>query len=113
MKQKYNLLLHDILLSIERIQEYIKECEYSDFKASQITIDATIRNLEIIGEAVSQIPNEIKEKYTDIPWKEIKDFRNVVIHKYRTLDLEILWDIIANRLDDLKIKIQSVKEYKK
>ena len=82
--------------------------DFEDFKQSRITIDATVRNLEIIGEAIAQLPLEMKNKYKNIPWQEIKDFRNVVIHKYHQLDLEILWDILEHKLIILQKQIEEV-----
>ena len=86
--------MKDIVDCINKIEEYTNVFDFEDFKKSPITIDASVRNLEIIGEAISQLPERIKEKYPDIPWQEIKDFRNVVIHKYHSVDVETLWDII-------------------
>ncbi len=71
-------------------------------------IDAAVRNLEIIGEAISQIPEDVKQKYSGVPWQEIKDFRNVVIHKYYRVDIDILWDIIQHKLDGLNDQIEEI-----
>jgi len=108
LPRKSSFFLKDILDSIEVIQEYIQEMDFEDFKQSRITIDATVRNLEIIGEAIAQLPLEMKNKYKNIPWQEIKDFRNVVIHKYHQLDLEILWDILEHKLIILQKQIEEV-----
>lgn len=114
MKRGFNLYLGDILECIRRIKEYTDELDVDDFKKNQLVIDATARNLEIIGEAAAQLQDWVKKRYTDIPWQDITDFRNVVIHKYHTLDLAIMWDIIKHKLDPLKKQIQHIlKEEKK
>ena len=113
MKQKFEIVLADILDAIDMIEEYTKDMEYTDFKTSRITVDATVRNLEIIGEAVSQLQEDIKKKYTDAPWQEIKNFRNVVIHKYRTVDMSILWDIIQHKLTPLHQQVEEILDKEK
>ena len=72
------------------------------------TIAAATRELEIIGEAVSQLPEEIKQKYPQISWQRVKDFRNVVVHQYLKVDIKILWDIITEKLPALQIQIEEV-----
>ena len=79
-----------------------------DFKKSGISTDATLRNLEIIGEATTQLQKDIKEKYYDIPWKDIQDFRIVVAHHYWSINQERVWDIIKTKLDPLKQQIQDI-----
>lgn len=108
MKRKSELYLKDILDSIKKIEGYIQSFDFEDFKNSSIVIDASVRNLEIIGEAVSQMSQEVKDKYLDVPWQEIKNFRNLIIHKYHRVDIEILWDIIKNKLDILRQQIKDV-----
>ena len=108
MKRRFELYLKDILGSIKKIEEYTQALDFEDFKNSSIIIDASVRNLEIIGEAVSQMPQGVKDKYLNVPWQEIKNFRNIVIHRYHSVDVEILWDIIKNKLEALKQQIKGV-----
>jgi uncharacterized protein with HEPN domain len=81
---------------------------YNKFAKDTKTIDAVIRNLEVIGEAARQVPDIIKQKYSDIPWKELIGLRNRVVHEYFGVDFEIVWEIITNDLPDLKEKIGNV-----
>ena len=97
---KYTLFLDDILLSMERINEYISDKDINSFKKDYKTTDAVIRNFEIIGEAVKNIPIEIKEKYPDIPWDEMYRLRNRISHEYFGIDYDIIWDITTNYLPD-------------
>jgi uncharacterized protein with HEPN domain len=69
-----------------KISEYIKDYSKEEFSNDQKTIDAVVRNIEIIGEAVSNIPEDIRNKYSKVPWKKIVGVRNIVIHKYFGVD---------------------------
>ena len=102
----YNLYTEDILESIGKIKKYTKGITFKQFSKDQKTIDAVIRNFEIIGEAAKQIPSEMKNKYSEIEWKSMIDFRNVIIHEYFGIDLEIIWNIIETKLTPLEKKIK-------
>ena len=105
-KRDFRLYLEDILESTKKIEGYIANLTYNDFVKDNKTIDAVVRNLETIGEAAKQIDEETKKKYDDIPWREIVDFRNRIIHGYFVIDYEIIWQIISKDLPDLKQKIE-------
>jgi len=96
------LFLNDILEAVLRIEEYTEGYEFDDFVRDRKTIDAVLRNLEIIGEAARYVPEEIKRKHTDVPWRRIIGLRNVVIHHYFGVDLNIVWTIIRFQLPELK-----------
>ena len=102
------MYFEDILTSIERISEYTQGFDFSDFKRDYKTVDAVIRNFEIIGEAAKNIPEDIKEKYTDVPWNEMYSLRNRISHAYFGIDYEIIWDIITNYLPDNKLQIEKI-----
>jgi uncharacterized protein with HEPN domain len=102
------MYLEDILLSINRIAEYIDSYTFSDFKRDYKTVDAVIRNFEIIGEASKNVPEEIKEQHPEVPWAEMYLLRNKVSHEYFGIDYEIIWDIAKNYLPENKIQIESI-----
>ncbi len=108
MKRRFDLYLKDVLNAIENVKEYIGDLDVEDVLKDRLRTDAILRNLEIIGEAVSQLPKEIKEKYKEIPWRDIKDFRNVVAHRYWKINLARIVDIIENKLDSLKQKVENI-----
>ena len=91
---------------IKKIEDYFGLMSFEEFSTDSKTIDAVVRNFEIIGEASRQLPKKIKDKYPDIEWKEMIDFRNVIIHEYFGVSLKIMWDIIKNELPSLKEKIK-------
>lgn len=87
-------LLH-IRDAIKKIEEYVGDYSYEQFLNDEKTQDAVIRQLEIIGEATTNLENEFKQKNDEIPWREISDFRNVLVHEYWDIDLEIVWRTIS------------------
>ena len=78
------------------------------FRSDKKTYFAVIRSLEILGEASHHLPEAIKEKYPDIPWRKMKDFRNLLIHEYFGVDADIVWNTIQNELIPLKVKVAKV-----
>lgn len=83
---------------MQRVQEYIVGFDLQQFKWDYKTVDAVIRNFEIIGEASKNVPHVIKEKYPNIPWEEMYRLRNRISHEYFGIDYEILWDIATKHL---------------
>jgi len=96
--RKNDLYLFDIIQSIQRIDEYIKDMDYNEFIKDNKTIDAVVRNLEVIGEASKHISIELKNKYPALPWEEMYYLRNKITHEYFGIDLAIIWNIIKNHL---------------
>lgn len=97
--------LSDIDEAIKRIESYTVRIDYQDFLKDTKTQDAVIRNLEIIGEAVKNLSNKLKEKYKDIDWKNIAGMRDKIIHFYFGVNWEIVWDVIHKRLPGIKQRI--------
>lgn len=92
------LYLEDIVLSMQRVQEYIAGFDFQQFKRDYKTVDAVIRNFEIIGEASKNLPKELKDQYPNIPWLEMYLLRNRISHEYFGIDYEIIWDIATMQL---------------
>lgn len=105
-KREATLYLEDIITSINRIYEYVDGLSLEKFTNDWKTIDAVIRNLEIIGEAARNMPEEMTEKYSDIPWGSMISMRNKVIHEYFGVDVDILWKTIK---EDLRILEEQIK----
>jgi uncharacterized protein with HEPN domain len=109
-ERNYRLYLTDIVESGTAILEYTKDISFEQFNHDRKTCSAVIRELEIIGEAVGKLPDDVKQKHLDVEWQDIKDFRNLLIHEYFGVDLEIVWKVIQ---DDLPGLLNSVKEMMK
>jgi uncharacterized protein with HEPN domain len=92
------LYLEDILTSMNRVEEYIEGLNFTKFKMDYKTVDAVIRNFEIIGEASKNVAQEIKERHTEVPWDEMYRLRNRISHEYFGIDYEIIWDIATQYL---------------
>ena len=107
-QRTYKMFLDDIQTAMSRIAEYIEGYDFDQFKKDYKTIDAVIRNFEIIGEASKKLDDKIKEKYPNIPWKEMYYLRNMISHEYFGVDYEILWDIAVNYLPENKIQIDQI-----
>lgn len=108
MKRDFTIYLKDILESINFIEEFINDMSFDEFKKDEKTSSATIRKIEIIGEAAKHIPKEVIAANKEIPWKEMAGMRDKITHDYFGIDYEIIWKVIKNRLPDLKTKIKRV-----
>jgi uncharacterized protein with HEPN domain len=103
------LFIDDINDSIQAIESFVEGLTQEDFKKDRKTFSATIRELEIIGEAVNNISDELKQKYLHVLWQEIKSFRNKIVHEYFGVDFRIVWDVITNELPILKRQIAQIQ----
>ncbi len=108
-KRDENLLLEDIIESVVKIQRYTADLDFEAFKNDDKTVDAVIRNFEIIGEAANRLPENYRKINHQINWNHIRGFRNRVVHEYFGVDLNIVWSIIENNLEDLKRQIRELK----
>lgn len=106
-------LLEDIIECIDNIFIYTKEMTYDEYLNNNMVQDAVERNYEIIGEAASNFDQPFREKYTEVDWRLLKDFRNVIIHKYFDISHEILWNAKEFELATLKEKIEEVLKAEK
>jgi len=108
MNKRVNVYLGHILESIDFINEYISKCSKKEFFSSWEKKDAVTRRLEIIGETVKHIPNNVRKNYPKIPWKKISGTRDKLIHDYFGVDYELTWNIIKIELPRLKKEIEKV-----
>jgi uncharacterized protein with HEPN domain len=107
-KREYIHFLEDISLAIDKIGRYTKGLDLEGFSKNEMVIDAVIRNFEVIGEAVNNIPDDVKADYPDVEWSETVGFRNVMIHDYFGIDVEAIWDTIEENIPTLKEHITAV-----
>lgn len=104
-KRDAGLLIEDILAAIVKIESYTHGVHRETFLADDKTIDAVVRNLEIIGEAARRMPAEFVTAHPDIPWQQIAGLRNRIVHEYFGLDLEIVWQIVGRDLPQLRARL--------
>jgi uncharacterized protein with HEPN domain len=102
------LYLEDIQTSMKRIAEYIKGYDFNKFSKDNKTVDAVIRNFEIIGEASKNLSDKVKKQNPGIPWHEMYYLRNRVMHEYFGIDYEIIWDIASNYLPGNRVQIDQI-----
>jgi uncharacterized protein with HEPN domain len=102
MPRDHRLYLDDILESIDRIFTYIEGMDYATFASDRKTIDAVIRNLEIIGEASKNVSEALQELTHNIEWKKIVGLRNILAHAYFGINQQMVWGIVQNKLQPLK-----------
>jgi uncharacterized protein with HEPN domain len=105
-KREPSLLIEDIIESANKILNYTHNLSFDEFKKDSKTIDAVIRNFEIIGEAANRLPDYFKDSHSAIDWHRIRGFRNRIVHDYFGIDYSIVWEIKEAYLPAL---IQSLK----
>ena len=108
MKRDIKLYVKDILDAILAIEKFVEGMDFEEFREDDKTSSAVIRKFEIIGEAAKHIPEDVRQKYPDIPWKEMAGFRDKLIHFYFGIKYELVWNTIKMELPELKTKIKNV-----
>ena len=107
-KRDYRLYIDDIIEATNKIEKYVERLSFDEFSEDSKIIDATVRNFEIIGEATKNIPQKIRKKYPDIPWKKMARMRDKLIHEYFGVNKEVLWKTIKEDLPKVKPGIKRV-----
>jgi uncharacterized protein with HEPN domain len=98
----------DIAQSIEDAQGFVRGYAFDDFKKDKRTVYAVVRAIEVIGEAAKNIPDSIRSRYPNIPWKDMAGMRDKLIHAYFGVDLEVLWKTVQQDLPLLKRMISEI-----
>lgn len=100
--------LDDIRNAISEVEDFTLGMDFEKFVTDKKTINAVIRSLEVIGEATKHIPSSIRKKHPEIPWTRMAGMRDVLIHDYMGVDLKTIWNVIRERLPELKIHLEKV-----
>ena len=108
MSRNLRLYLSDILNSICKIERYTAGMSYEQLTSDELTFDAVVHNLQIIGEAVKNIPPEVRDLYPQVEWRKIAGLRDIIAHAYFTIDDQIVWDIVQNKLSVLHHNIEQI-----
>lgn len=97
----WKLRIADILDAIAAIQEFTHDLDYDAFVSDRKTVDAVLRNLTVIGDAATYVPDDIVALHPEVPWREMRDMRNIVVHAYFGVNPRIVWDTIQMNLPPL------------
>lgn len=99
--RNWKLRITDIIEAIEKIHSYVEGMTLDQFVDDPKTIDAVIRNITVIGEAARNVPQDVVDQNPSLPWREMRDIRNVVVHEYFGVDNNVVWDTLQNNLPPL------------
>ena len=100
--RKVSRIINEILYCIGHLELYTNKMSFEHFSSNFMLLEACLYNIQVIGEAVSQLPDDIKNENPDVPWAQIKGMRNRLIHEYFGTDLPIVWNVIQNDLPSFK-----------
>ncbi|MFZ4439827.1 MAG: DUF86 domain-containing protein [Syntrophales bacterium] len=110
-EREWHFYLTDMIDFSAKVLAYTKGVDQQSFEADEKTYDATVRKLELIGEAATHIPNSIREKYSNISWRQVVATRNRLIHGYLGIDNDILWSIIREDIPVLLIELEKMQQH--
>jgi len=102
MKKEVGDFIEDIINAMNKALKFVEDLSYVEFTGDDKTIFAVIRAIEIIGEAVKNIPEDIRKKYPEVPWKGMAGMRDKVIHGYFGVDIKVVWDTVKKRIPEVK-----------
>lgn len=108
MKKDPKVFINHIVESIQLIEEYSRDISADEFQSNRFIQDAIIRRLEIIGEAVKNLPATFKHNHSEIPWKQMAGMRDILIHEYFDIDLSLTWTVVYRELPAVKQKLQEI-----
>ena len=109
-KRELGDYIQDILEALGEVEDFTTGMQFEDFVEDKKTVNAVVRSLEVIGEATKKIPDNLRKKHSEIPWKRMAGMRDKLIHEYFGIDLEIVWEVVNNELPPIKPLIQKVLE---
>ena len=110
MPRDSSAYFEDILDAIGAIRDYTQSLTRESFGGDRKTVDAVLRNLEVIGEAVKQVPAEVRTAHPNVEWQKIAGLRDILIHAYFGVDLDIIWDVVSNKLPVLESRIREIAQ---
>ena len=108
MSRDFRVYLDDIVSAIDKIAVFTEGLSEEQFTGDPKTFDAVIRNLEIVGEAAKNIPDEVRSKFTAVEWRKAAGLRDLLIHQYFAVDTQIIWDIVKNKLPLLRRQVTEI-----
>ncbi len=106
--RSWEFRIADIVEAIDNVLDYTKGMSYDQFARDRKTIDAVIKNFITIGEAASHLPEDFIEKHPDIPWRDMRDIRNILVHEYFGVDNQVVWETIQKNLPPILPMIKQI-----
>ena len=110
MSRDPKLFVDDMITACEKIQRYIARRPRSVFESDEQAFDAVLKNLEVIGEAAKRLPTEVKDSHPEIAWRDIAGLRDIIVHEYFGLDLDIVWDVVDKRVPALLVQLRNLRD---
>jgi uncharacterized protein with HEPN domain len=110
-KRTWQFYLGDMIIFAEKVLAYTEGLDQTAFVASGLNYDATLRNLELIGEAASHIPEVVRQAHPRVPWRQVIATRNRLIHGYLGIDNDTLWSIVQDDVPDLLAQLRNLREH--
>jgi uncharacterized protein with HEPN domain len=110
MKRAWRDYVADILTSIQEVENFTHGMDFEDFASDKKTVNAVVRSLEVMGEAAKRVPETVRLRYPDVPWKRMTGMRDKLIHEYSGVDLEIVWGVVKTELPPVKPLIEQIFE---
>lgn len=110
MKREFLDYIEDIIEAMNNAMNFARDMKYDDFTKDNKTIYAMVRALEIIGEAVKNLSDEVKQQYPQIPWRDMAGMRDKLIHEYFGVNKKVVWDTIKDELPKLKPLFEKILE---
>jgi uncharacterized protein with HEPN domain len=107
---KHEAYLRHILEEADYLIKYSSKIDYDVFIQDENLRRSFVRSLEVIGEAVKNVPDTVKEKHNDVPWKKISGMRDILIHHYFGVNYKMVWDVVKNHVPELRLKIKMMLE---
>ena len=108
MKRTWRDYVADISAAIQEVEDFTRGMDYGDFAGDKKTVNAVVRSLEGMGEAAKRVPEAVRQRYPDVPWKRMTGMRDKLIHEYSGVDLEIVWGVVKTELPPVKPHIEQI-----
>lgn len=108
MSRDYRICLEDMREAGLKIRRYAEGLSFEVFSADEKTVDAVVRNLEILGEAAKRVPDSVRLANPEVEWYKLAGLRDILIHQYFGIDLAIVWDIVQNKLPNLLHQLDQI-----